>query len=612
MKTKILALAGGLVAALAILALIGISSLGKVNDLAQKSYNTTTKPLAQLGEARARANETRALLNNHFLTTDAAAKRDAEAKIAANDAIIARNLAAVRATLQTAKGRGMLGTIASELAAYDAQRDRLIRSSRAASGLPPAQAGQIQARLNADNVRSARPIFLRASQAFTDLFTQKVAMGQEQNDEITSVYESRRTLSFALLALALVAGGAGAWIIASRITGGVVQMMRAAQGIARGDVDQDVDIRSKDEVGRTGAAFGEMIAYLRETADAAGNVGRGDLTVTLEPRSDKDALRLAFGGMTTSLRGVVDELRASANTVSSASQQLSSTSEETSRAVAEIAEAISDVAAGAEDQVRQIGEAEEAIREAAASAEASAESAREAVVVATGAEEVTAEGTRAVAEATEAMEAVRANSAEAASAITELAEKSRRIADFIATITGIAEQTNLLALNAAIEAARAGEEGRGFAVVAEEVRKLAEESADAAGTIGGLVDEIQREMQRAVEVVQSGADRTVAGSETVGRARQAFARIEAAVGDLSSRSAGFATAADEIRAATERVGEGIGTVVRVAESSSASAEQVSASTQQTSASTQEISASAQELSATAQTLEGLVGRFETA
>ena len=207
------------------------------------------------------------------------------------------------------------------------------------------------------------------------------------------------------------------------------------------------------------------------------------------------------------------------------------------------------------------------------------------------------------------MTSVQANSRDAARAITELADKSHRIGEFIATITGIAEQTNLLALNAAIEAARAGEQGRGFAVVAEEVRKLAEESQEAAATISGLVQEIQSDTARTVRVVEDGVTRTEEGAETVAQARLAFEAIGGAVGDMTARIEQIAAAAQQISAATDKVSDDIGGVATVAESSSAIAEEVSASTEQTSASAQEISASAQELSSTAQTLEQLVGRF---
>src|SRR4051812_5567203 len=101
-KAKILALAGGLILALAAMAAIGISSLGNVNKKAQESFETTTQPLAHLGLARAKANETRALVNNHLLSHDATDMAEAEAAIKANDALIEKELVAVEPTLRTA------------------------------------------------------------------------------------------------------------------------------------------------------------------------------------------------------------------------------------------------------------------------------------------------------------------------------------------------------------------------------------------------------------------------------------------------------------------------------------------------------------------------------
>src|SRR5205823_13031346 len=124
------------------------------------------------------------------------------------------------------------------------------------------------------------------------------------------------------------------------------------------------------------------------------------------------------------------------------------------------------------------------------------------------------DGVAAAAQANHAMQSVRDSSQAVSDAIDGLAAKCQQIGAIVQTITGIAEQTNLLALNAAIEAARAGEQGRGFAVVAEEVRKLAEESQEAAASIAELIEQIQGETQKAVEVVEDGAARTEEGVET--------------------------------------------------------------------------------------------------
>jgi methyl-accepting chemotaxis protein len=214
--------------------------------------------------------------------------------------------------------------------------------------------------------------------------------------------------------------------------------------------------------------------------------------------------------------------------------------------------------------------------------------------------------------ATDAMRSVRESSESVAGAIETLASKSEQIGGIVQTITGIAEQTNLLALNAAIEAARAGEQGRGFAVVAEEVRKLAEESRDAAGRIATLIGEIQTETNNAVAVAHEGARRTEDGAATVALTRDAFERIGGSVDAMTTRTEQIAAAVEQIAANSQRLSTDIGEVASVAEESSASAEQVSASTQQTSASTQEIAASAQALAVTAEELNTLVAEFTVA
>jgi methyl-accepting chemotaxis protein len=207
------------------------------------------------------------------------------------------------------------------------------------------------------------------------------------------------------------------------------------------------------------------------------------------------------------------------------------------------------------------------------------------------------------------MISVRDSSVQTSQAIKTLGQKSDQIGGIVETISGIAAQTNLLALNAAIEAARAGDHGRGFAVVAEEVRHLAEESQQAAASIGGLIDEIQNETQRTVQVVETGASQTEGGVETVEQARDAFMRIGQSVEDMSARVEQIADSIRQIAASGDQMRATMSTVAEVAESSSASTEEVSASTEQSSASTQEIAASAQQLANTAEALEDLVGKF---
>ncbi|MDO8212517.1 methyl-accepting chemotaxis protein [Conexibacter sp. CPCC 206217] len=559
-----------------------------------------------------------------------------------------------------------------------------------------AQAGDYREGLGVLTTGAANDAWEGVKTALADLKDHRYSLSAAQANSADSTVRTARTTIIALLIAATIIGIAIALLLARKIAGGLKQMLTAARGISQGDIEQRVEIRSRDEIGETGEAFREMIGYLDETATAARRIAAGDLAVRVRPKSDRDVLGNAFLEMATQLRDALGDqsslealvermeslrgrdlveleaglaavargdltLDASADTqpltaegeaklgrlaeifnemlatthnsvdgyngmrdkvaamlrqiaqetqaVAAASQQMASTSEESGRAVGEIASSVGEVAAGAERQVRTVGDARDLTSEVVDATRTAAENAEQTAQAAEHARGAAEEGAATIAEATEAMQAVQSSSMQVTETIRELGAKSGQIGGIVSTITGIAEQTNLLALNAAIEAARAGEQGRGFAVVAEEVRKLAEESQQAARSISTLITEIQTETGRAVEVVESGAQRTHDGVATVEQARTSFLQIGTSVEDMSDRVSQIAVATGEISERASRMQANMTEVAAVAQQSSAATEQVAASTQQTSASTQEIAASAQELAKTAEELERLVGQF---
>jgi methyl-accepting chemotaxis protein len=199
------------------------------------------------------------------------------------------------------------------------------------------------------------------------------------------------------------------------------------------------------------------------------------------------------------------------------------------------------------------------------------------------------EGSEAVEKAVATTTGLRHNMAAMAQVVEDLGEQSRQIGQIVEVITQIADQTNLLALNAAIEAARAGEHGRGFAVVAEEVRHLAEQSAQSTTQIIGLVRSIQAETQRTVTGISEGAAGAEASAEAVEHSGRLLNHIISQI--------------EEISAAIMEVSQGI-------EMISSGSQQLAATTEEQSASIDFVASSAQELSQMAERLQETVRQFK--
>jgi methyl-accepting chemotaxis protein len=595
-----LTLAFGLVAALIVVALATtLSGTGTLRDSTRTVGEHVVPQVRLLGEATTEIRQFRVAQLERTLATEAADQRDLDGELTETAATVDGVLARLARYASAPDEAAALRATKADWLAYrrtsGAFADAATADGTAAGyAVLAGPADGLYDRLKSDVARSSTLATRRGDRAV-----------RASEDDAAA---TRRTVTIALLAalLAAVAGG--------------VLLTRSIRRRVRVVLDRLSSLRdhcaANLNAGLHAFAAGDLtrdVVAVTAPIPAPGSDEIGDIArATNDIRDNFVATIESYNRSRAALGDLVSEVAGTASAVSSASRQMASTSDEAGRAISDIATAVGESAVGAERQVRTIAEARQLAEEVVAVTDRSAQDAGSTAQVADEARRIAGQGAEAVGSATTAMASVRAASAGASEAIRALGEKSAEIGGIVDTITGIAQQTNLLALNAAIEAARAGDQGRGFAVVADEVRKLAEESQSAAGSIAGLIADIQAETARAVEVVEDGARRTREGSEVVEDARVAFERIGGSVDDVTARVGAIAAAVEQIAASARQMGERMAEVAAVAEQSSAAGEQVSASTQETSASTQEIAASAHELARTAADLDALVARFTLA
>lgn len=349
-----------------------------------------------------------------------------------------------------------------------------------------------------------------------------------------------------------------------------------------------------------------------------------ELTSQLHAAANGDLRRTGAVTSTDELGGLmleVDRMQAAQATLIKSSSEVASEvtlsaaavadgSEQSAAGVGEIAHAMQEVVSGAQVQFDQISSAHEAAADLERALTGATDEVRRATALSTETRELADAGSSSALDAREAMESMADRVGEASAAVDRLGSDTADIGTIVETIVTIANQTNLLALNAAIEAARAGEQGRGFAVVAEEVRKLANESSDAAAEIANRIRGIERTVIETVRAVGEGRGEVSRSAEVVDAAGTRFAEIAGALGEIDTHVHAVDGRTAEVAIASEAVRGAIEEILRVTENVAALAQQTSASTQEASASSEEITGSADTLRSMARSLEQQISVFK--
>jgi methyl-accepting chemotaxis protein len=313
-------------------------------------------------------------------------------------------------------------------------------------------------------------------------------------------------------------------------------------------------------------AFKEIVDGLNLTLEAVASP-IGEASSILAKMAGRDLTSRMKGDYKGDFAKIKESVNVAADNLDSALGQVSQATEQVSSASQQISSGSQSLAQGANEQASSLEEVSSSLEEMSSMTKQNAENANQAKNLATEANGNAAQGKQAMQRMSEA--------------IGKIKQSSDETAKIVKTIDEIAMQTNLLALNAAVEAARAGEAGRGFAVVAEEVRNLAQRSAEAAKNTANMIEESVKNAEEGVQI-----------SLDVAKAFEAIAGSNAKVDGLIA----------EIAAASGEQSQGIDQVNNAVA-------QMDKVTQQNAANSEESASAAEELSSQAEELQNMVAQF---
>ncbi len=391
-----------------------------------------------------------------------------------------------------------------------------------------------------------------------------------ENSEVLADTRPLMINAVLIIVACLILGAAVAIYIASRITKDINLVNRVLSKVSEGNLTDKVNLSRKDEIG-------QMSQNLNRTIDV--------------------------------LQELIQNIKSGSRNVMENSETLNHVMMENLSATEEITSSVQDIANGTNEQAEDV----------AASSEIALELSEKTEELVSKSEEMGSLSDNVSTESKKGLEVVNSlisknstkevSSKELSNVIKNVDEQSNRINDITETISDISAQTNLLALNASIEAARAGEAGRGFAVVAEEIRKLAEQSAEASENIKELINAMQEQSGKAVVTMEKTRKLEFEELEAIQETEQRFKDIFSNIESLVTKIEEVESANDGVSSGVKDLRERVTHVAAVSQQTSANSQTISASTEEQLASLNEIKHQSETLKNQAVDLENIVKQF---
>jgi len=547
--------------ALSIVGYTGYYYLQLLNTDMNAMYADQLVPIELINENRSHLNGANAALFELMITSDDNRDKALEKEIGDRAKAFNANIAEVEKTKLDVKAKEKLAGLKTSLQKYRDVRGKVLELAIQNKN---AEAYSLY-------LASGAPLAKEVQEKSNDLSKYEVQIAQKSNADNKASFEKAMQIMLGIIFISFVILGLSGWSIIRMITKTLHATVLSCEELAAGDFrDKPRRFARKDEFGQ----LGDVLANMR------GNVCT-----------------------------VLKQINESAEQLAASSEELTASAEQSAQASNQVAGSISDVAHGAEKQLQAVDEVSAVVEQMSAGIQQVAASSNQVAGNSFQAAEMAREGDKTVEKAVSQMAHIEQTVNNSAQVVAKLGERSKEIGQIVDTISGIAGQTNLLALNAAIEAARAGEQGRGFAVVAEEVRKLAEQSQDAAKHIAKLIGEIQGDTDKAVVAMSEGTREVKVGTEVVTTAGRAFKEIAALVTQVSEQVKEISAASQQMASGSQQIVASVKAIDGHSKTAVGQAQTVSAATEEQSASMEEIASSSQSLAKLAQDLQTAVSHF---